>query len=270
MTTDTLSPAEFVQRARRFTPRIWVTPTLVAINVAVFLLMLADRVSFFSPSVRDLVAWGGNAGVLSLRYGQTWRLVTCLFVHAGIVHIGMNMIVLWDIGRFVERLVGNAAMLIAYMLSGLVGSLAGAALHPAVVSIGASGAIFGLYGLLFGFLARHHHTIPRPMLLRLRKAAGAFVIYNLLFSVAVPGIDLWAHLGGLAGGFVAGVGIAAPLTEAGARSRLWRNALVAAVGMAALAGATWALMPHHRDAATTNRGSMAVSSFARTFGQGAS
>lgn len=232
---DMLSPAEFARRAHRFTPRIWVTPALVAINAAVFLAMCASGVSFVSPTAAALLRWGGNLGYWSIGQSQSWRLVSCIFVHAGILHIGMNMAVLWYIGRFIERLLGNTAMLITYILAGLVGSLASALFHPDVVSVGASGAIFGLYGALFGFLLRHRHTIPPGMLKSLGKSGGAFVLYNLVFSAAVPGIDLSAHLGGLVGGFVAGAAIAAPLDEKGAHSRLWRNTLVGLVGFAAIA-----------------------------------
>lgn len=242
-TPETLSPREFAERVHRYTPRVWVTATLVGINAAVYLAMCATGVSPWSPTSRSLVLWGGNLGLLTLGHGQAWRLFTCMFVHAGIVHIGMNMLVLWSIGRFIERLFGNPATVVVYVLSGLVGSLASATLHPDVVSIGASGAIFGLYGAVFGFLVRHRHTVPRPILLGLRKAAGAFVLYNLIFSAAVPGIDMSAHVGGLVGGFVFGAAIAAPLDDAGVRSRTWRNALVAAVGLLAIAAAARALRP---------------------------
>jgi len=219
---EVVSPAEFVQRIHRYTPRIWVTPTLVGLNIAVYLAMGATGVSFMNPTPQQLVLWGGNAGVLSIGDGQIWRMFTSMFVHIGLIHIGMNMWVLWSIGRFIERLVGNSGFLAFYLVAGLCGSLASALYHPRVVSAGASGAIFGLIGLLLGFLLRHRRTIPAPILASLRKTGGAFVLYNLLFSAAIPGIDLSAHLGGLAGGFVLGLVAVAPLTEEGARSRIWR------------------------------------------------
>ena len=244
VSTGTLSPEEFAWRIHRYTPKLWITAALIGINVAVYVLMVATGVSWLNPSPSQLVAWGGNAGVLSLGAGQSWRLFTCMFVHAGIVHIGMNMYVLWDIGRFIERLLGNAGLLVVYLLSGLVGSLASALSHPQVVSVGASGAVFGLYGVLMGFLARIRRSIPAPMLRRLRSAGGAFVVYNLVFSVAVAGIDLSAHLGGLVAGFVLGAAISAPLTDECARRRPLRTAAVALVGALAVIGVTWALRPN--------------------------
>jgi rhomboid protease GluP len=231
-----LSPQEFVQRIHRYTPRLWVTHLIIGANVAVFLAMIAYHVDFMNPTPMQLVAWGGNAGMLSLGQGQFWRLLTSVFVHIGLVHIGMNMLVLWNIGRFVERLVGNGMFLILYLLAGLAGSLASAIFHPQVVSAGASGAIFGLYGVLLGFLLRHRQTIPPQVLTSLRKTGGAFVIYNVLFSVAIPGIDLSAHLGGLVAGFALGATAVAPLTDQGAQSRLWRSILAGLVGLILIGG----------------------------------
>lgn len=227
---EVMSPEEFVQRIHRYTPRIWVTPTLLGLNLAVYVAMVVSGVSFMDPTPQQLVNWGGNAGVLSIGHGQIWRMFTSMFVHIGIIHIGMNMWVLWSIGRFVERLVGNAGFLAFYLVAGLCGSLASAIYHPQVVSAGASGAIFGIIGILLGFLLRHRRTIPAPILSSLRKTGGTFVVYNLLFSVAVPGIDLSAHVGGLIGGFILGLVAVAPVTDAGVRSRAWRAALAAVLG----------------------------------------
>lgn len=236
-----MSPQEFVQRIHLYTPRLWVTHCLLAANIAVYLAMVANRVDFLSPTPMELVAWGGNVGILSLGQGQFWRLFTSVFLHIGIVHLGMNMLVLWNIGRFIERLVGNGMFLILYLLAGLAGSLASAISHPQVVSAGASGAIFGLYGVLLGFLLRHRQTIPPEVLASLRKTGGAFVIYNVLFSVAIPGIDLSAHLGGLVAGFGLGAVTVAPLTEAGAQTRLWRGMLTGVVGLILIGGAALSL-----------------------------
>lgn len=174
--------------------------------MAVYLLMAVAGISPISgPSVPELVRWGGNAGVLSLGDGQEWRMFTCLWVHIGIIHIGMNMWVLWIIGKFVEPLCGAWRYLLFYVVAGLCGSLASSLVHPRIVSAGASGAIFGLYGIVLGFALRHRHTLPRPLVASLTRSGGMFVLYNLIFGLAVPGIDLSAHVGGLAGGFLLGL-----------------------------------------------------------------
>jgi len=155
----THQPRRVLERIHRYTPRTWATPLLVGLNVAVFLAMVIGGASPLNPTVPDIVKWGANVGPLSLG-GEPWRLFTSMFVHIGLLHIGMNLYVLWYIGRFVEKLLGNIGMLIVYVLAGLSGSLASAAIHPAVVSAGASGAIFGLYGAVFGYLIRNRDQVP--------------------------------------------------------------------------------------------------------------
>jgi rhomboid protease GluP len=207
---EPLSPQEFISRIHARTPRVWVTHTLIGLCAAVYLAMVATGVNFYSPEVADLVRWGGNAGVLTFGEGQYWRLMTCVFLHVGIIHIGMNLFVLWSIGRFMERLMGNFRFLTLYLLAGLAGSFASALINPRVVSAGASGAIFGLYGVLLGFLLHHRRTIPAQVLASLRKSGGTFVIYNLIFSFALKGIDISAHIGGLVAGFLLGL-VAVPV-----------------------------------------------------------
>ncbi|MDE3084403.1 MAG: rhomboid family intramembrane serine protease [Verrucomicrobiota bacterium] len=232
--------AEFAARLHRSTPRLWVTPALIAANAAVFLTMCALGVDPLAPHTDDIVRWGGNFAPLTT-HDEWWRLFTCMFVHIGLLHVTMNMVVLWDIGRFVERLLGNIGFLVVYLLAGLAGSVASLAWNSHVVSAGASGAIFGLYGALFGFLLRNRHAIPRGLLLRLRKAAGLFVIYNIAFSFAVRGIDIAAHLGGFSGGFLLGLAIALPLADEAVARRPRRNAAVGLAGLALIVGVASAI-----------------------------
>jgi len=229
-----ISPEEFSERIHRYTPRTWATPLLVGLNVAVFLAMVIGGASPLNPTVPDIVKWGANVGPLSLG-GEPWRLFTSMFVHIGLLHIGMNLYVLWYIGRFVEKLLGNIGMLIVYVLAGLSGSLASAAIHPAVVSAGASGAIFGLYGAVFGYLIRNRDQVPTETLRSLRRLAGIFVVGNIGIGYLIPAIDVSAHIGGLAGGFVFGFLISGALTDAGVARRPWRNLITAGMGLAALA-----------------------------------
>jgi rhomboid protease GluP len=137
--------------------------------------------------------------------GQSWRLLTSVFLHGGIIHLGVNLWVLSRIGPLVERLYGNVGFTLLYLAAGLGGALASAWWHPLVVSVGASGAIFGLIGGLGAFLISHRSAIPAPVVAGVRGGVIAFVVYNTLFGLAIPGIDNAAHLGGLASGFVAGL-----------------------------------------------------------------
>ena len=149
---------------------------------------MADRL--FSPRGETLVAWGANYGPLTLD-GQWWRLLTCTFVHIGIIHIGLNMWVLWDIGQLVERLTGNVGFLLLYLLSGLFGSLASVYWNPEVLSAGASGAVFGAFGGLMGFVLLRGDSIPKSILGPLRNSGTSFLFYNLIFGFSITKASTW-------------------------------------------------------------------------------
>jgi rhomboid protease GluP len=180
------------------------TMGLIAVNVLVFVLMSITSSSFLNPSSEILLKWGADYGPLTL-HGQWWRMVTALFVHIGVMHLLLNMYVLLSIGPFMEIRIGKAAYLPFYFAAGLLGNALSLAWHPFTVSAGASGAIFGLYGGLFGWLLRHHRSASLEGLRSLRNGAVVFVLYNLVYGVANPDIDLAAHLGGLAAGLVLGL-----------------------------------------------------------------
>ncbi|WP_169979956.1 rhomboid family intramembrane serine protease [Tautonia rosea] len=187
------------------TPRVVVTPALIAACLIVFVAMVLSGISILSPSVPSLIAWGGNVGAAVAIDGQIWRLLTSVFLHGGIIHLAVNLWVLSRIGPLVERLYGNLGFAMLYLAAGLGGALVSSWWQPLVVSIGASGAIFGLIGGLGAFLILHRKAIPGPVVASVRGGVIAFVVYNTLFGLAIPGIDNAAHLGGLASGFVAGL-----------------------------------------------------------------
>ncbi len=122
--------AKFWHRLFELTPHTLVTPAILAVNAVVFVLMAIDGGAILDADRRDLDRLGRNYGPLTLD-GQWWRLLTCTFVHVGLIHIGLNMWVLWDIGQLIERLAGNVGFLLLYLLSGLFGSLASLYWNPA-------------------------------------------------------------------------------------------------------------------------------------------
>lgn len=185
-----------------------VTIILIALNVLVYLLMVFGGVSAFNPAADSVLKWGADYGPLTL-HGQWWRMLVSTFLHFGIIHLLFNMYVLFSIGLFMESLAGRVPFIVLYLVCGLGGSAASVAWHPSVVSAGASGAIFGLYGALLGFLLRHRGSIPAESLASLRKGALTFIGYNLLFGLR-PGVDMSAHLGGLATGFLLGLFLIEP------------------------------------------------------------
>lgn len=202
---------QFYQFLAEVTPRIWAVPAIVALNVAVYVAMVASGVHPIQPTVASVVDWGVNYGPKTLG-GQPWRLLTSIFVHYGALHLCFNMIVLWNVGRWVERIFGSLRFAALYLCAGLVGSAASVAVHPHLASAGASGAVFGVYGALAGFLLSQRGSIDGRVVKKLATVAIFFVGYNMLYSLKNPTIDLAAHFGGLVGGVVAGWWLARPLT----------------------------------------------------------
>ena len=224
------------------------TVVLIAVNVLVFLMMVLQGVPVFNPTADSVLRWGADYGPLTL-HGQWWRMVVSTFLHFGLIHLLFNMFVLFNIGLFLESLAGRVPFVALYLVCGLGGSAASLAWHPSIVSAGASGAIFGLYGALLGFLVRHRGSIPAESLTSLRKGALTFIGYNLLYGLR-PGVDMAAHLGGLATGFVLGLFLIRPpsisssssgsgeLTASGGEltpGSNWRVPVVVALGLSLIA-----------------------------------
>ena len=107
------------------------TYVLCGVNIAVYLAMFLSGVSFWDPTIRDLIHWGDN-GTLVLGYGQWWRLITAMFVHVGIIHIATNIWCLWNLGLLAEPLMGPFGVAAAYLMTGFAGNLLSIAAHPGV------------------------------------------------------------------------------------------------------------------------------------------
>jgi membrane associated rhomboid family serine protease len=172
---------EFREALRARTRWAFVTPALIAGNAIVFVLMLAGPGALSDPAT--LAGWGGNYW-LGTRNGEWWRLVTSIFVHAGMFHLLVNVAGLTQIGLILERLVGRVIMIAVFLTAGVFASLVNLITHPLAMSAGASGAIFGLYGLLaassiWGMYHRSSVTIPLRAATRLVPAAVVFILYNL-------------------------------------------------------------------------------------------
>lgn len=182
-----------------------ITYALIAINVLVFAAMVASGVSFTQPTALDVANWGGDFGPLTVGANQWWRLLTSCFLHFGIIHIGFNMYVLFQIGPFIEMAFGRTRYLLIYFFAGLGGSLVSVFVHPMTVGAGASGAIFGLYGAVFAFLLRNRRTLDPAVTNSIAKSAGIFVLYNVVYGSITRTTDLSAHFGGLVTGFVVGM-----------------------------------------------------------------
>jgi membrane associated rhomboid family serine protease len=212
----------------------FLTPLLILVNSLVFIWMVKSGVSPIDPKTRDLIAFGADFGPLTT-HGEWWRMFTNMFVHIGFPHILMNMFVLYGIGKLTERLFGHFGFIVLYTLSGIGGSVASLFWHPQLVSAGASGAIFGLYGGLLAFIVLQKHTIPKATLNSLITSTGIFLVYNFVYGLLHQGTDVASHVGGLLAGFLIGLLLAQPALRVDVPSRLLRGAVALAVGAAGMA-----------------------------------
>jgi membrane associated rhomboid family serine protease len=201
------------------TPVIW---GLLTANIGIFVLMWLARQKYqaalegplrqlfaLNPTVsailhaQQLVEWGSNVGRLT-RGGQWWRLVSSMFLHGSIWHLGFNMLALWQVGRLTERIFGSTRFVALYFLAGISGSLASVLWNPHVNSVGASGAIFGVIGGLLAFLGRPNSGVPPTVVSELRSSLLPFLLFSLWMGFVYPHTDNAAHIGGLVGGWLAG------------------------------------------------------------------
>ncbi|MBS0324371.1 MAG: rhomboid family intramembrane serine protease [Proteobacteria bacterium] len=188
-------------RARR--GGIPVTWALIAVNTLIFLAMLRSGAGFWYRSSDLYLAWGANYGPAT-GDGQWWRLGTAMFLHFGLIHLGMNMLALWDAGRLAEKVFGSIRFLFLYLGAGLAGNLFSLVTHDGqTVSGGASGAIFGLYGALLVFAWCHRRRLHPAEFRWLFWGAGAFALVMIGAGQWLAVVDNAAHVGG----FMAGAGL---------------------------------------------------------------
>lgn len=169
-----------------------------------------------------------------LRKANGGGYFSSMFVHTGFAHLAFNMFALVQVGRFMERFLGNFAFAVVYLICGLAGSLVSLAWNPYIASAGASGAIFGLYGALLGFLVLRADSIPKPALINQLIGSGVFIAVNMVYGFLNPHIDFGAHLGGLASGVLCGLVMSNPIQDGFKRRRVVRAAILAAASLPSL------------------------------------
>ena len=184
----------------KITNKSSVSIIIIALNILVFIIMVFAGLGFISFDGQDLYAWGANYRPAVVN-GQWWRLLTNIFLHGGLMHLIFNMYGLLFVSIFLEPVLGRAKFIIAYFLCGLLASLASIWWHPATLSVGASGAIFGLYGVLTSLLTTNKADANSKKGLLINNAI--FIGINLIIGFT-GGIDNAAHIGGLLAGFIIG------------------------------------------------------------------
>jgi membrane associated rhomboid family serine protease len=205
---------------------------LVAIAIPFALeVIVGGPQALFSPSGQTLFQLGAMQPI-AVASGQFWRLFTAMFLHAGILHIALNAYFFYLFGRTVEGSFGRTWMVVIYMVSGFVASVASYAFGPvSTLAVGASGAIAGVFGAFIAYAYRRRHMAMHAANLRM---ALTVIVLNAVIAFGYRAIDWRAHVGGLVAGFV--IGYLADLP-----SRQQRT-LVAAGGTIALAGVGVALV----------------------------
>ncbi len=197
------------------------TYALLGINIVVFVVMVASGVSVFVPDTQQVLHWGADYGPYTLG-GQYWRLISSMFIHFGIIHIFGNMWCLWSLGRLAEKLLGSFNVVATYLLTGVGASLLSLSWNPMRVSAGASGAVFGIAGVLITTLYYGKHNLPHESVRRLLGYVVRFSLLNLLFGLKGH-IDNSAHIGGLVTGLLIGLFLArtfaSPVEERGPQGR---------------------------------------------------
>jgi len=206
------------------------TYILLGINIAVFVWMILHGVSPNSPTPDQLVRFGANATDLVLA-GQWYRLLTATFVHVGIVHLATNMWCLYNLGLLGEPLLGKWGLIATYFVTGIAGNLLSIGVHVVLfiltrvpdisVGAGASGAVFGIAGILIVLLSNRKLPIPLGELQRLRRSVIQFAGLNLVIGLATVftnfiRIDNMAHIGG----FLSGLALGPPLVPRMTSGRL--------------------------------------------------
>ncbi len=156
--------------------------------------------NFFQPDSQILISMGANSRYLTLDH-QWWRIITCCFVHIGIFHLFFNMYALLYVGLLLEPQLGRVRFASAYLLTGIMASLTSLYWHPFTLSAGASGAIFGMYGVFLALLTTN--LIDKVRRTDLLTSIGIFVGYNLLYGTK-GGVDNASHVGGLISGMLIG------------------------------------------------------------------
>jgi membrane associated rhomboid family serine protease len=167
-----------------------VTKVLIATNLAVYFVQLG-----MGAGVNGDSGWIFEHGALYgplVQHGDWWRLITAAFLHHGPLHLAMNMLALWWFGGPVEMFLGRLRFVMLYLVAGRAGAAGALIASPTAVTVGASGAIFGILGAAL--------VLERQRMYVLGGSALTIIVINIVFTLAVPGISIGGHLGGLVGG----------------------------------------------------------------------
>ncbi|SKA83891.1 rhomboid protease GluP [Clostridium sp. USBA 49] len=175
-----------------------ITYCIISLNIIIYIVTAILSKNIFYSDINVLIHLGAKYNPY-IRQGQFYRLITCMFLHGGIVHLVLNMYSLYSIGPLVEKLYGKIKYIIIYFVSGIMSSLF-SFMFSQGVSIGASGAIFGLLGTIFVFAIKMKEIVGKDFL----RNITSVIIANLILGLTISNIDNFGHLGGIIGGIISG------------------------------------------------------------------
>jgi len=208
MSAEAMAAHQEDEREHRFLAALFTrsnpfTMMIIGINAGVFLLeWLAGGMGGLSADPQVIRAFGAKNNDLINQHHEYWRLVTAIFIHIGFLHFLLNNYALWIIGQEIERLYGSARFVVLYLLTGVAGALASYTFNPANDSAGASGAIFGLFGVMATFAFRFRKELPERLSSDIRRRILPVIAINLIFGFSMRIVDNAAHIGGLLAGVV--------------------------------------------------------------------
>jgi len=183
--------------------RYRLTYIIIGINILIYVISAFLSGDFIDMDLKTLVDMGALFGPFTVLDEQWWRLFTAMFLHGGMTHLLMNMFSLYLIGRGAEMYFDTKSYLSIYLFSGLLGGLASLYMHPDSVGVGASGAIFGIFGALAGFFLANRDKIASHSKAFMKDFAIIIGI-NLVIGFSIPSVDVSAHVGGLLVGIIGG------------------------------------------------------------------
>lgn len=208
--------------------RFFFTPIILYVNILMFVAMVASGANLFSPTIGDLIKWGGDYKLLTLN-GQFWRLATAIFVHAGIIHLFANMYAFLIVAILLEPLIGRFRFGLAYLLTGVAASITSLWLNPAIIGVGASGAILGMYGIYISLLTTS--TVGKKTRLIILPSMLVYTLYIIALGMMNAQVDNAAHLGGFVTGVIFGYALYPGITSPENKSKNLMRILIVLAGV---------------------------------------
>jgi rhomboid protease GluP len=230
--------------APRLTPALVLLLAVIHVAVGVFRASRGATTlgwALAGPRGARLLARMGGMKTSRLDKGELWRLVSAVFLHTDLIHLSLNLVGLFLVGRLIEAIFGRVRLFFIFLASGVLGAACSWLVVRTPLSVGASGGIYGLLGAALVFVLRHGDELPDDVRTHLRKQLLLAIALNLPIGFVLPVIDQAAHIGGLVGGAVLGAVMGDGVTET-ARGHRLATAGMALVSLLWVAAAVFGLL----------------------------